>query len=99
MKKLIAIRDIVADTTPFIGLANNEAQFVRDNLPLLMRMGLPTKDVQFQYIADYDDKTGEVKALPMLKVIPQDIYKREPEAKADKLDETTEKKLSGALNK
>lgn len=50
-------------------------------------------------MADYDDKTGEVKALPMLKVIPQDIYKREPEAKADKLDETTEKKLSGALNK
>lgn len=76
MKKLvIAIRDIVANNTPMIGLAVNEAQFVRDNTPLIMRMGLPMEDIQYQEIGEYDDETGILTGLPQIKVIPKDIYK------------------------
>lgn len=76
MKKMvIAIRDIVANNTPMIGLANNEAQFVRDNTPIIMRMGMPLEDIQFQMIGTYDDESGLIEGAKQIKVIPKDIYK------------------------
>lgn len=74
-KMMIAVRDIVANNTPMLGLANNEAQFVRDNTQIIMRMGMPLEDIQFQLVGTYDDETGLVEAMPQIKVIPKDIYK------------------------
>lgn len=99
-KKIIAVRDIVADTTPFIGMGSNEAQFVRDTLPIIINsMRLPLKDIQFQYVGEYDDETGTITPAAQMKVIPQDIYKYEPETEAEKLDEKTETKLKNTIEK
>lgn len=98
MKKIIAIRDIVADTTPFIGMGTNEAQFVRDTMGIIANsLNLPMKDIQYQYCADYDDKTGTVTALPQIKVIPNDIYKWKAESEAEPLDEKTKNQLKANI--
>lgn len=94
---LIGVRDLIRGEFVLFAHAKNEAQFVRDTLPVVVRdMRIPLKDVQFVLIGSVDLETGTLSPLPH-KIIPNDIYNWKAENEADPIPEDTLKKLKSTV--
>lgn len=94
---LIGVRDLIRGEFVLFAHAKNEAQFVRDTLPVVVRdLRIPLKDVQFVLVGSVDIESGVVSPHPH-KVIPNDVYKWKAESEADPLPAETVEKIKSSL--
>lgn len=94
---VIAVRDLIRGEVVLIAHAINEAQFVRDTLPVVVRdMHIPIKDVQFVQIGEITLETGELSPVSH-RVIPNDVYKWNTEPAASPVPETEKQSIKEVM--